>query len=229
MEWSFISLNAGIFAKVSQEIKLEPIAIDPALENLDPGARGLFNGPKIETFFIGASYQSPRGLMGHGLIYPSDVYDYPAFAWDWGVFMSRGYIFTMVNLHPLRSSQSYRTRYIDPIIAVFNKYAYLHSYQKERKAEWSTPFHSGYDYVGRIPLEKVGDSINLILDYLDLWLQFWRDAQPQTDPTVKAQSIQQKQRMRETYKKHDHGWKPYITKYGEENARKLLDLLYGSA
>ncbi len=227
MEWRRISLNAAVFAKVSKEMELEEIEIDSELEKIDPGVRAVFKAPKIEKLFIHGS-ENPRGLMASSLIYPSDDYDYPAFAYDWGVMVvPRVYIFTLVDLHPLRKDEEYKKQYIEPIRQVYDKYSTLHSYKVERKVKWAEPFHSGYDYHGRIPPENVGDSLNMILEYFDVWLKFWREAKPQQDPRLKAEALTQKKEMRETYKKQYPGRGSYVRKYGSaEIADKLVNLVF---
>ena len=97
MEWRRVSLNAAIFSKFSKEIALEKIEIDPELEKVDPGVRALFKAPKIEKLFIHGS-ENPRGLMASALIYPSDGYDYPAFAYDWGVMVVPHTVFCILCL-----------------------------------------------------------------------------------------------------------------------------------
>lgn len=62
-------MNAAVYAKVSKEIELEETKIESLLEDLYPGARAIFKGPKIEKFYLGGS-ESPRGLLCQGLIYP---------------------------------------------------------------------------------------------------------------------------------------------------------------
>lgn len=225
MEWRFNPVNAAVYAMVSKEIELEQIKVESYLEDLDQGARAIFKGPKIEKVYLGGG-ESPRGLMCQGLIYPSDDYDYPSFGYDWAVFAKpQAYVFAFVDLHPLRREKKYGERYLQPIEVVYDKYERFHPYQMAQRAEWSKPFRSGHGYLGRLPVENIGDSINLIVDYLEIWLHFWREAKPQKDPKLRDQTLAQKEAMREAYKSHGTG--TYTKRYGKEIANKLMDLLYG--
>ena len=213
-------MNIAIYTRLSKETTLEKVDIDPEVERTRPGGRGLFRGPKIEKAFFSVT-ESPTSLRNQGSIYSSGDYDYPTFGWQWGIY--RGYIVTMVDIHPLRSDLEYRQRYVEPIKSIREKYSIFHKYEMPRPP-WSEPFHSGYEYIGRIPPENIGDSINLVVDYFSLWLGFWREAEPQKDPKLMEAASKRKREMREAYRKNEPGKELLIRAHGKELAEKIMEL-----
>ena len=226
MEWNYVAVNSAVYAKLSKEMNLEKVNIDPEVEDAESGIRAVFHAPKVEQIFFHGG-ENPRGLMGSILVYPSDDYDFPGFAYDWGMMViPHMYIFTLVDLHPLRKDEAYTRKYIAPLKQIYDKYVDFHQFKKESRVKWSEPFHSSYDYRGRIPPENVTDSINMIVDYLDLWLQFWREAKPQNDPQLRAEAEAHLTDMRENMRARDPGRGPHIKKFGKEKTERLMDLCF---
>jgi len=224
LNWKFHPLNAAIFAKASKEIKLEEIELPAWVQELEPEGISIYKGPKIEKFYISADeYQ--MGIMCHMVVYPSEEYDYPSFGVDWGVLTQ--HIFHLVEIHPLRKDEEYIKRYVEPMKNVYNKYSNLHPYKIEPKAKWSAPFRSGYGFLGMIPHEYVLDSINMIVDYFDLWLKYWREATPQEDPNLRNEARTRLQTMRQLMIEKDPGRGVLTKKYGKEIAEKMLHLMFG--
>jgi hypothetical protein len=217
--------NIRVFKKCSEYMELKKVDIGE-LGRLRPGSREKWvdTEGKLEKLVFTLT-EVPGVLISSTMGYANtDKYDFPALSYDFVV--GEKHIMPLVDLIPMRpNDEDYKKKYIEPMKPVFEKWKNLPGFDTKRLSWWDT-FRSPYDYLARTPPENKQKTIELLLDYVELWCKFVKEAKPVEDKEKLKKAQERKKYIRETMIKFDPGKGPFTRLFGPKVAHQMVELLF---
>jgi hypothetical protein len=179
---------------------------------------------KCEKLTICNCILMDRILTSAVIAIPSDDYDLPMLVLEWSETESViSVVVDYVPLVDLVMHDDYRIHYLDPLDHYWTKYKELPGMAPNRFA-WSRMMFSPYYLSGHVPKQdekNITACLQLMQDYLALWLDLCTKAEPIPDDTRKQYVRARKARIRKIFRENDEGAKSLLQMVGKE----IIDVL----
>ncbi|HUT83453.1 MAG TPA: hypothetical protein VMX95_02295 [Thermodesulfobacteriota bacterium] len=179
---------------------------------------------KCEKITICNCILMERILTSAVIAIPNDDYELPMLVLEWSE--TESVISVVVDYIPLVDlvmREDYRVKYLDPLDQYWTKYKELPGMAPNRFA-WSRMLFSPYYHSGHIPKQdekNIKASLELMQNYLELWIDLCKKAEPITDDTHKEHVKARKARIRKIFRDNDEGAKSLLQMVGKE----IIDIL----
>jgi hypothetical protein len=122
------------------------------------------------------------------IMYPEPAYDTPIFLFF--CLLTGRKAICHVNINCMSADESYRDHWVAPLLAARQAYGSFEC--DDRYPEWMLKWRTPAGIFGMFPRERFGDFIHCGMDYLDIYLDLARRAEPVTDP-ARLQEIRENQ------------------------------------
>ncbi|KPJ59392.1 MAG: hypothetical protein AMJ42_02020 [Deltaproteobacteria bacterium DG_8] len=223
-----------VFCSILHKYDLQPIdtlekkSIKPLSEGVEkPFLKGFFKPfkmEKCEKICLSHCMLMDSILVSALIIIPDDDYELPLLLLEWSETGSA--ISILVDFLPmvdLVMREDYREKYLDPMNQYWTKYKSLPGMEPNRFA-WARQMFSPYYLSGSISKESEKnkeDCIEIINNYLELWISLWQKAEPIKDGNAKEYIRERKTNIRKIFRANDEGAKTMAQMVGQE----IIDLL----
>ena len=225
-----LRFNEMLRDKFSSEFGLTKVEVDDELAYIKNDKDGalvdhtyeVFSCEKIKAIKLSALNADGVIYVRNGIILPEDNYDLPLFTYDLVEASSR--MFTTIDIVPLLKNDDYRNKYVAPMKPITEKYSNIPRIEgaKQDISDWGKEFESGQKLYVRCAKEQEGATEEAFTEYLDLYIDFIKNAQPINDAKAKAEMDDIKEKYRVAYHENDPGVGPMTIFFGKEWAEKLF-------
>jgi len=183
-----------------------------------------YRAEKCEKITICNCILMERILTSTVIAIPSDDYEFPMLVLEWSETESViSVVADYVPLVDMVMHEAYRMKYLDPLDPYWTKYKELPGMAPNRFA-WSRMLFSPYYLSGHISKQdgsNIRACLQLMQDYLDLWLTLYEKAEPITDNAHKKYVKERKTQVRKIFRENDEGAKSLLQMVGKE----IIDVL----
>jgi len=182
----------------------------------------VYSCDKIKEIKLSALNAEDVIYVRNGIIVPEENYDIPLFSYDLVEALKR--MFATVDIVPLLKTEDYAKRYIAPMKPITDKYAEIPRIEglKQDISDWGKEFESGQKLYVRCAKEYEPSTEEAFAEYLDMYIEFIKNAEPLTDEKTKAEMADIKQRYKEAYHENDPGVGPMVVFFGKEWTEKFF-------
>lgn len=215
--------------RVLEKQELQPIdnlqgkSIKPVSEGVETSfLKGVFKAYKLEKcekISLSSFLIMDKILVVSIIAIPSDDYEFPMLLLEWSE--TEDIISVMVDFIPLVDSvmrEGYCEKYLDPLEEYWSKYKQLPGIEPMPFA-WARKILGPYLLFGNVPKEKEQNRqqcLELLQDYLDMWLTLWQGAEPLEDERAREYIKDRKALIRRMFLENDEGSKSMAQLIGKE-------------
>jgi hypothetical protein len=213
--------------------KINGSSVEPLFKGIQkPMANGwwrAYEADKIKKLCIANFSIMKRIYVMALVIYPTDDYDLPCFVSEWNE--SGKILSTMVDLLPLTDvvmNEWYVTKYLDALMPLYEKYRKLPGFQPNIY-NWFRPEQSPYGLNFRPEMSPNFDKqqyLQVHIDYLGIWLDNWRKAEPLKDSTLKVYANKRKDKIINNFRTKAVDIKSFSELIGKDLGNLLVKCLF---
>ncbi|HUT83840.1 MAG TPA: hypothetical protein VMX95_04250 [Thermodesulfobacteriota bacterium] len=230
-----IHFNQILCEEMGKVFELKPLPLDPdyKLKYSKEGkdvfiTSGYFGCAKTGNLRFGEMDFGGSMLVDYGSVPPAEGYDFPILGFDF-VLASR-FLIGVIDLHPVSKDRAYAEHYITPLKDVHQKYQWIPKTEGGRAEvhEWAKIYDSGYSFYRWCDTKYLPDVEEAFRDYIRVFCECIRKAEPVTDQKRLAQRDACMQKYRDDYTYKDPGSTPLKHHFGDEwGERYLKEFVFG--
>jgi hypothetical protein len=225
-----IRFNEILREELGKVFKLKPLPLDPDFAIKYPSEEDksvclkneLLACDKTSGIRIGAMDFAGSMLVHFGSAQPGKDYDFPVFGYTFAY--SSKFLIAVLDLHPVAKDREYTEKYIAPLQAISQKYAWIPKTEGGRSEvhDWAKKHDSGCALYRWCDPQYVPNVEEAFRDYLRAFCQCIKKAEPLTDPSLRKRRDQYLEDYRYDYITYDPGSAPLQHHFGEEWGERYL-------
>ncbi len=225
-----IRFNQLLYEDMSKAFALKPLPLNPdfKLKHSTEKSKGAniqseyFDCPKTGGIRMGEMNYSGSMVVHFGSIPPGKGYNFPIFGFTF-VYASR-FLIAVLDLHPISKDREYMEKYIEPLKAISERYSYIPQAEGGRREvhDWAKRYDSGYALYRWCDGQYLPDVEKAFKDYLTVFCDVIKRAEPVTDRKVLALREQYMEDYRYDYAYKDPGSSPLKSYFGEEWGERFM-------
>jgi hypothetical protein len=189
----------------------------------------LYSAPKLEKIVFGVQCYREKLMTYTCSIWPEDKYALPIYSSFWAESQKGSYF--LLDLYPLADcicDLDYLEQYLMPLEEAYEKGLQDFSKKVVRDPHWFkalvSPFYITADFSPSTK-ESQGRVIETKVDYLEQYLQLWKNEEP-GDPEYMKPLVARKEAIRKCLKENDPGGFMLEKAVGQEMADLHLEVLF---
>jgi len=225
-----IRFNEILYEDMSKAFELKELSLNPdfKLKHSTEKSKGAIiqseylDCPKTGGIRMGEMNYSGSMVVHFGSIPPGKQYNFPIFGFTF-VYASR-FLIAVLDLHPISKDREYMEKYIEPLKAISERYSYIPQAEGGRREvhDWAKRYDSGYALYRWCDGQYLPDVEKAFKDYLTVFCDVIKRAEPVTDRKVLALREQYMEDYRYDYAYKDPGSSPLKSYFGEEWGERFM-------
>jgi 15,16-dihydrobiliverdin:ferredoxin oxidoreductase len=225
-----IRFNEILYEDMSKVFELKELSLNPdfKLKHSTEKSKGAviqsqhLACPKTGGVRVGEMDYAGSMVVHFGSIPPGKEYNFPIFGFTF-VYASR-FLIAVLDLHPISQDREYMEKYIEPLKAISERYSYIPQAEGGRREvhDWAKRYDSGYALYRWCDGQYLPDVEKAFKDYLTVFCDIIKRAEPVTDQKVLALREQYMEDYRYDYAYKDPGSSPLKSYFGEEWGERFM-------
>ena len=221
--------NQILLEEVGKAFEVKPLPLDPDIKTkYSDSDKNIFmksdyiNCPKTAGIRAGDLDLKGSMLIHFANVPPAKGYDVPILGYTF-VYANKCLI-VVLDLLPVSRDREYMDKYIAPLKKVVQKYETIPRVEgsREEVAEWAEPYDSGYSIYLWCEKQYVPDMEQALRDYLHVFCDCIKKAEPLTDPEALAKRDTHMKNYIDDYLKNDVGGAPLKMHFGKEWGERYM-------
>jgi hypothetical protein len=212
-------------ARVQRRFPLEPVAIDPELAEPKSFLKILkarhmnWTAERWRKVFgMRFNVRIPALDQMNFIMYPQARYDTPVFLFF--CLLTGRKVICHVNVNCMRDDEAYRDRWVAPLLEAKRRYGSFEC--DDRYPDWMLKWRTSAGIYGMFRRERCADFLRCGLDYLDIYLDRARSANPVTDPAQLAAIAARQAQFVNDIRTQDKAQGMIAKMIGAETARRIF-------
>ena len=217
-------LFARAIKSLEEKLSLEPLPLPDDLQHITLPLRLLdlrcynWKAERVRKIYCMRMKVAVPSFDIFGMaIYPDPALDVPSFVFDFSCTKQK--VFTYITFIPLFTAPSYREKYIAPMKKVYAPCAH---FPRQRVREWMQPYITPYTIYTFPPKTFLPELKTCALQYLDLYLELFLQAEVIRDTSYAAAVAQGQKHYREQLTTFDASRKMLGSIIGKERANRIF-------
>jgi 15,16-dihydrobiliverdin:ferredoxin oxidoreductase len=225
-----IRFNEILYEDMSKVFELKELSLNPdfKLKHSTEKSKGAviqsqhLACPKTGGVRVGEMDYAGSMVVHFGSIPPGKEYNFPIFGFTF-VYASR-FLIAVLDLHPISQDREYMEKFIEPLKAISERYSYIPQAEGGRREvhDWAKRYDSGYALYRWCDGQYLPDVEKAFKDYLTVFCDIIKRAEPVTDQKVLALREQYMEDYRYDYAYKDPGSSPLKSYFGEEWGERFM-------
>ena len=218
-----IRFNEILIEEMGRQFDLKPLPLDPAFKIQSPEndksvliESDYLDCPKTSGIRIGQLDLKGSMLIQFGNVPPAQDYDIPILGYTF-VYANKCLI-VVLDLLPVARDKDYMDFYLASLKEIPQKYDWIPRVEgsREEVSEWAKPYDSGYSIYRWCDKEYVPAMENAFRDYIHIFCDCIKKAEPLTDSERRSRRNAQMERYIIDYLEKDVGGAPLKHHFGKE-------------
>lgn len=226
-----IRFNKILFEEMNSVFELKPLPLELDFQVKHSTEKS--KGAVIKSEYLGCTKTGGirMGKMNYGdsmtvnfgSIPPGKAYNFPILGFTF-VYASK-FLIAVLDLHPISKDTEYMKKYIEPLIPLSKKYAYIPQSEGGRSEthEWAKRYDSGYSLYRWCDGKYLPDIEKAFTDYLHVFCDCIKRAEPVVDQEMLAMKEKYMEDYRYDYAYKDPGSSPLKSYFGEEWGERFMN------
>lgn len=214
-----------LIAQVDELMPLTSVAVDPALAEPKSFLRILkarhmnWRAERYRKVFgMRFSIKLPPLDQMNFIMYPEPGYDMPVFLFF--CLLTGRKAICHVNVNCMLDDDAYRQKWVAPLVEAGKKYGSFEC--ADRYPDWMQKWRTPAGIYGMFPKERFDDFMRCGTDYLDIYLQLARSAEPVKDPERLALVSKSQAQFIEDIRTQDKAQGMMAKMIGKETAKRIF-------
>lgn len=215
----------AIFERIDAVMPLTPVALEPALAEPKSLLKILkarhynWTAERFHKLFgMRFSVKLPPLEQLNTILYPEACFDVPIFLYF--SLLTRRKLIAHLGLYCPFDDEAYQQKYIVPMQQALQQYPGFDC--EDRYPDWMQKYRTGASLYGMFSLDRLDDVTHCAFDYLDIYVQQLKDAEPVTDPDRLASIAAFHEGFRRDIRTQDKAQGMMARMIGKDTARRIF-------